>query len=295
MFQVSGYLLLSKQESVIDFYQKRIKKILIPFVAWSVLYLLWEGYYLGGGYSFLGIIKSIIYEILTGPTFVHLWFFYALLGIYALVPILRLFVSVAKKNELWYLVVVWIFSGPLVSLFEKFSNIDIADKFGLIAGYFGYFVLGYLFSKYDYSRKQIIIFSLFYLILGAGTAIGTWYFSVEKERLFLYFYDYLSINIIVMSALFFIVVQHWGKKKLPVANSRKAFLLKKLGETSFGVYLLHEMVRISLQRGYFGFELTYKTGNPLYSIPITVLVVYLLSFFAIFLLRKIPFLRSIVW
>ena len=44
-FMVSGYLLLGKKESLASFYKKRLKKILFPFVAWSVLYLLWEGYY----------------------------------------------------------------------------------------------------------------------------------------------------------------------------------------------------------------------------------------------------------
>ena len=128
-----------------------------------------------------------------------------------------------------------------------------------------------------------------------GTAIGTWHFSVEKERLFLYLYGYLSPNIILMSTFFFIVFQYFGKKKQPIANSRKAFLLKLLGETSFGVYLLHEMVRISLQRGYFGFELTYRVGSPIYSIPVTVVATYLLSLLIVVLLRKIPLLRSIVW
>ena len=179
-FMVSGYLLLNKQESVVSFYRKRMKKIFVPFIAWSVLYLLWKGYYLSGGYSFLELVKSIAYEILTGPTFVHLWFFYALLGVYILIPILRLFVSAAENTELWYFIVFWVFSGPIISTLEKFSGINIADQFGFITGYFGYFVLGYLLSKYDYTRGQVISFFLLYLTLGVGTAIGTWHFSIEK-------------------------------------------------------------------------------------------------------------------
>ena len=39
---VSGALLLPKDESYRSFFVKRFKRILIPFVVWTALYLLWE-------------------------------------------------------------------------------------------------------------------------------------------------------------------------------------------------------------------------------------------------------------
>ena len=294
-FMVSGYLLLSKQESILDFYRKRVKKILIPFLAWSILYLLWEGYYIGGSYSFIGMIKSIIYEIITKPTAIHLWFFYTLIGIYALVPVLRLFTSVAKGLDLWYFVGLWFLSGPVLLAFEMFTSIDVYDQFGFLVGYFGYFLLGYVLAQYSYSRKQALFFFWLYLALAVGTALGTWSFSVQKERLFLYLYNYLSPNIILMSASIFVVLLYWGGRKLSFVNSRMSSLFRLLGNTSFGVYLIHIMVQTSLHRGYFGFVLNYKIGNPLWSIPLMAVVIYFFSFVIVFLLRKIPVIRAIVW
>src|SRR5512140_4003907 len=38
-FMLSGYLLLPRSESLGAFYRKRVLKIIIPFVAWSIIYI----------------------------------------------------------------------------------------------------------------------------------------------------------------------------------------------------------------------------------------------------------------
>src|SRR5512142_395126 len=38
-FMLSGFLLLPRTESLRDFYRKRVLKIVIPFVVWSVIYI----------------------------------------------------------------------------------------------------------------------------------------------------------------------------------------------------------------------------------------------------------------
>jgi len=40
-FMISGYLLLPRSETLKDFYMRRMTKVLIPFVAWSLIYLGW--------------------------------------------------------------------------------------------------------------------------------------------------------------------------------------------------------------------------------------------------------------
>ncbi len=39
-FMISGYLLLPRSESLGSFYTKRMPRVVIPFVVWSVIYLL---------------------------------------------------------------------------------------------------------------------------------------------------------------------------------------------------------------------------------------------------------------
>ncbi len=42
---ISGALLLSKTESLGDFFAKRFQRIAIPFLVWTILYLLWRKHF----------------------------------------------------------------------------------------------------------------------------------------------------------------------------------------------------------------------------------------------------------
>ena len=42
-FMASGFLLLSKNETYLDFFKKRALKVFVPFLIWSVIYLVWQG------------------------------------------------------------------------------------------------------------------------------------------------------------------------------------------------------------------------------------------------------------
>jgi len=46
-FHAKRYSLLSKNEPYLDFFKKRVLKVFIPFVIWSVIYLAWKGEALG--------------------------------------------------------------------------------------------------------------------------------------------------------------------------------------------------------------------------------------------------------
>ena len=74
-FMISGYLLLSKSESLKDFFYKRALKVLVPFLAWSLIYALWSCRNDANGCR----LNPIIRLLLTTGTYYHLWFLYALI------------------------------------------------------------------------------------------------------------------------------------------------------------------------------------------------------------------------
>jgi surface polysaccharide O-acyltransferase-like enzyme len=98
---VSGYLLLRKEEPYGDFFRKRALKVFVPFLVWSVIYLLWKGEGFNQPFS-IKIVVSYILKIVRGPRENHLWFFYALIGLYLFTPILRVFVAKASLCNLYY-------------------------------------------------------------------------------------------------------------------------------------------------------------------------------------------------
>ena len=114
-FMVSGYLLLGKIEPISDFFRKRFLKVGVPTLFWSVFYLFWSvEAYSSGKMSPLVITLSMLKTMYLGDVEIHLWFLYILVGIYLVVPILRVFISAASRRDLTYFVVLWFVATSLL-------------------------------------------------------------------------------------------------------------------------------------------------------------------------------------
>src|SRR5215217_2703116 len=104
-FMISGYLLLPRSENLGVFYRKRILKVLIPFVGWSLIYVWW---FCGNhpGTCTPSFIQDLL---LVRGAYYHLWFLRALLGIYLVLPVLRLMIQPETDRKiLWYWIGLWL-------------------------------------------------------------------------------------------------------------------------------------------------------------------------------------------
>ena len=70
---------------------------------------------------------------------------------------------------------------------------------------------------------------------------------------------------------------------------RRVFKIQ--GQASFGIYLIHPIFLDILRKGELGFRLSFRVGNPLYTIPLSAITAYIASFIIIMIMRKIPFLK----
>ncbi len=279
-FMVSGYLLLRKEEPYEEFFRKRALKVLIPFLAWSVIYLLWkrEGFELPFS---LKLAASYAIKIIRGPRENHLWFFYALIGLYLFTPILRVFVSKATLRDLFYFCGLWFLVVPVFSFLQEFTPIRIGFELYLVAGYSGYFMLGYLLGKFEFTRPRLYRFSVLFLLFLSGT---TWLNTYQKSE---YFISYLSVNVVLMTALAFILL-----REVKIGDRLNRFLAP-LSRASFGIYLIHvivlaELEKLPLVSGWF------SMGSPVYMIPLLGSMVFLASFVLVAIIQKVPVLRWIV-
>jgi len=71
---ISGALLLNKDESLGVFIRKRFSKIIPPLLFWSLAYLALNNY--------RHVEPLTIMQIFLGPAMYHLWYLYAILGLY---------------------------------------------------------------------------------------------------------------------------------------------------------------------------------------------------------------------
>jgi len=98
---ISGALLLDprKQEDLATFYTKRISRILIPIIFWSVFYLVW-GYLKGVLKGNKPPIIDLLKKLLSGIPYSHMWFLYMIIGLYLFTPFFRKIVTYSSKKEL---------------------------------------------------------------------------------------------------------------------------------------------------------------------------------------------------
>ena len=86
-FMVSGALLLPTEDNGIDFMKKRLSKVLIPLLVWTVVGIVMDGLSNGFGSS-LHLIQKICSIPFSTQGHGVLWFMYVLIGLYLITPII---------------------------------------------------------------------------------------------------------------------------------------------------------------------------------------------------------------
>ncbi|HMU93632.1 MAG TPA: acyltransferase family protein [Anaerolineales bacterium] len=281
-FMVSGFLLLKKEEPYGVFFRKRAVKVAVPFLVWSVIYLLWKREGFETGFS-LDLVVSYVVKIVRGPRENHLWFFYALIGLYLFTPILRVFVARASKTDLFYFCGLWFLVVPIFSLLQEFTPIKIGFELYFVAGYTGYFLLGHVLGLFEFSRKQLYGLAVLFLFLSVLTA----YLDLQSNLLkwnTQYFVSYLSVNIVLLTVAAFILL-----REIPIDDRWYAFLAP-LGRASFGIYLVHVIVLTELEK-IPAIHYWFSAGSSVYMIPLLGLFGFAVSYLIVAVVQKIPVLR----
>jgi surface polysaccharide O-acyltransferase-like enzyme len=284
LFMISGYLLLGKQESISAFYLKRFQKVLIPLLFWSVFYLVWQNGY--KNFTLINAIKAIIYAILTAPAFFHLWFLYELLAIYLFVPILRIFIKGAEPVHLWYFAAIWMLFGPVQNMLENMAGFNVAINLGFFTSYIGFFFIGYLLGRLQFSNKIAAVAALLYVLGGAYTMYATYSLSSAAGDFVQYYYWYTRINIVLMSFAAFIALKNIGEK---ISDDRAARWLGRFARASFGIYLVHALVLTYLRR----YGMSALSGPAVVTVPAICLAIVLISWGLVAVIQRVPILREI--
>ena len=248
------------------FLKKRIGRLLLPFLFWSLVYIGYQWYIeiITFPNDAWGCIKLVLHQLKTGTSY-HLWYVYLLFGLYLVIPILSKFVRNASEKELLYFIAIWLITVLIGSpYFTKFST---AVELHYFSGYIGYLVLGYYLANKQFKlRGLVFIPALVFVSTAALITFGTYHFELTQHELSTYFYEPVGPFVIVLSASAFLI----AKNTVVKLNSSLAKIFNNASKYTLGIYFSHALILNILELN----DLTYKIFNPALSIPVVALLCF---------------------
>lgn len=239
---LTGALLL-EQKAPMDWMQtikKRVCKVLLPLLCWSLLYYIFYDVMRDGNFSVLSLLKIGV-EVGNGE---HLWYLYILLILYAFLPILHAFVE-KSPQYVYVCIAVW---ALVVGVLPYISDtVSAGENLHL----WGYLLLGWFLAR---CRKKALIrvsqWAVIPLILSVSAVV--WYFAVVHEVFQKSVIRYYGLPIIVLAAVVFIVI-YSGKG---TGKGKWGKIITYLSKISFCVYLNQLFARAIAGRLLEYFEIT---------------------------------------
>jgi surface polysaccharide O-acyltransferase-like enzyme len=248
---ISGALLLGKDEPPVVFYKKRLLRICIPLITWTLVYGLARLYYFKI-YMYTNSPQPPVLLFLAGQFRAllfnkfsyHLYFISLILGLYALAPLLAKWIRVLTRKELLLLVSLGV---GCCSLRAFFPALLVADRFGLSA-YLVYFILGYYLHTYPPGKRvRLIIY-----VIGVLSAILMTWMNYSREYVLKghndsYYSSEGPFTYAITIALFVFFRQHitGEARRLPGKVARF------IAANSYGIYIAHPLVIALLLYGQF--------------------------------------------
>ncbi len=279
---ITGALLLHRDYEIGSFLKKRLLRVVLPFLFWSLVYVwyMWYNEEITFGSDAWANVKQVLHFLKTGSSY-HLWYVYMLIGLYFFIPVLSKFVRNASEKEILYFLFVWfavmMITQPYLSRFNP--SVDMH----YFAGYAGYLVLGHYLAFKDFNIKHLRLWMAALLVFSITLiAIGSWWLTSYPKWPGTMFYEPVNPAIVMVAASIFMIVKLTTFKLPPFITRIRDFA----GEYSYGVYLGHALILYFLEDP---FGINYKLCAPVISIPLTALICFILSVPLVWIINKIPF------
>ena len=303
---VSGILLMPVKMKMGEFYTKKISRLIIPFLFWSILYNLfpWLTGLLNLDPSVINIffkwveptqelmpaLKNIAMIPFTFTYFdVQMWYVYMLIGLYLYIPIFSAWVEKSTKNEQRIFLGIWFISMFIPYLRNYLVNnlwgVCSWNEFGMFyyfAGFSGYLLLGYHLVKHPLqisNRSRYLLATLSFVIGYLVTFVGFKNITAipgQSEAMVELFFTFCSPNAALMSFGLFIALQN-----IEFKGGRMSQLIVKVSEATFGIWMCHYLFVGPV------YLLVHKLPfHVLVNTLITNIITIILSFLLVVLIRK---------
>ncbi len=233
-FMISGYLLLTSTtaDNLSLFYNKRLLKILPPFLVWSFIYYCDNCI----TYHIPFRIQHLFLNFGTQNIVYHFWYLYTILFFYLLTPFIKKIINQCNKKELYFFLFLILLPTTISPFFNRLMQRWCFFFPMVIDGYWGYFLLGYLLGTFSITKKQQYLLYFIALLCIFAAILGTHRTSSSSQIDIFYTGGYQYHAFIISAAIFVCFKQINIKNKLLIHS------ITTLGNLSFGLYLCHVLI-----------------------------------------------------
>ncbi|MFD1674455.1 acyltransferase [Alicyclobacillus fodiniaquatilis] len=249
----------NRPTSILAFWKKRFAFIAVPYIGWTILYILFEGMYVHNfNWSIGPLSHKIFHALITGNQF-FLYYVLVTMQLYVVFPALVALLRKLERHHMTLLIGSFILQiAMMVFNKEVLQVVDVYKLPGWIAWLDHYrdrFVLTYQFwfvaggllaIHYDKvkawveARRRMIL----YVFLGMTAILWG---HLLLDRLVLHETDDMAISVlqpIMIPYSFITAVLLWQVGRIWVANQASVpsfinYILKFFSKHSFGIFLLH--------------------------------------------------------
>lgn len=274
---ISGTLFLNppKELTLKSLFTKYLRKIVLALILFGTFFAVMELIIVTGTFSVSFIWQGFL-NTLCGNSWAHMWYLFALIGLYLFLPLLKCFTAHVSKQTYFYLLSLLFFIGSLLPTLESTLQINFGFMMpvtGVCLFYYmcGYYIHTYVQKKDSYQKIAVgisLVFTLF--LIYSCVALSDYHFSYESPVIV-----GLSVCIYYLAS----------------CCKREWSICSRMRDYYFGMYLVHT---VFLNLAYKWFHVTPLLLGGYLLLPVFFLGTFILSLVTAWIMKKIPILGKYV-